>query len=198
MSRDVAEPTAVMVRTERLLLRRVREDDADDFLTWRGRPDVVRYMYQPPWTAEVAREKLASWVTHPFRATGDVLVLAVELDGVVVGEGLLKRAPGEGQVEIGYAFHPDVAGRGLATEASGALLALAFGRFGFHRAFARIDAENTASVRVAQRLGMRLEARLVENDVRPADGVWSTELVYAVLASEHEARRRTPVVSDAP
>jgi RimJ/RimL family protein N-acetyltransferase len=70
------------------------------------------------------------------------------------------------------------------------LLSLAFDTYGFHRAFASIDAENLASVRVAQRIGMRLEATLVENAVRPADGAWGTELIYAMLASEYAARRR--------
>jgi RimJ/RimL family protein N-acetyltransferase len=180
------------VRTPRLVLRPAGPDDAEAFLAWRSQPLVVRYMYQDPWTPQVAREKLTRWATAPFAGPGDVLVLAVvadDGDGPVVGELLLKWAQGAGQVEIGYAFHPDVAGHGYATEAARALLDLAFGRYGFHRAFARIDEQNAASVRLAQRLGMRLEARLVENDVRPADGVWATEVVYAMLAAEHDARR---------
>lgn len=180
------------VRTPRLVLRPAGPDDAEAFLAWRSQPLVVRYMYQEPWTPEVARERLARWAAASFAGPGDVLVLAVvpdDGDGPAVGELLLKWAEGTGQVEVGYAFHPDVAGHGYATEAARALLDLAFGRYGFHRAFARIDEQNTASVRLAQRLGMRLEARLVENDVRPADGVWSTEVVYAMLAAEHGARR---------
>jgi RimJ/RimL family protein N-acetyltransferase len=178
----------VQIETDRLRLRRVRPDDAAAFLAWRSQPEVMRYLYMPPWTPETAQTRLADWASGSFREPGDVLMLAVEADDVVVGECLLKRATGQGQVEIGYAYHPSVAGRGYATEAGRALLGLAFERFGFHRAFARIDAENVASERVVQRLGMRLEARLVENDVRPADGVWGTEVVYAMLASEWAAR----------
>jgi RimJ/RimL family protein N-acetyltransferase len=111
-------------------------------------------------------------------------VLAIESDGDVVGETLLKWAAGPRQAELGYALHPDVAGRGLATEAAGATLRLAFAAYGFHRVFARIDEENLASIRVAERLGMRQEARLLENDLR--DGVWANEVVYALLDREHE------------
>lgn len=173
------------VLTDRLSLRRVLADDAEAFLAWRSQPDVVRFMYQPPWTPQVAREKLAAWAVAPFAEPGDVLVLAIEERGRpgVVGEALLKWAQGPGQAEVGYALHPDVQGRGYALEAARAAVALAFDRFGFHRVFARIDEENTASVRVCERLGMRLEARLVENDRR--DGVWATEVVYAMLAREH-------------
>jgi len=172
--------------TERLTLRPVAPDDAEAFLAWRSSPDVVRYMYQPPWDRETAETKLRTWSSAPFEEPGDVLVLAVELDGEVVGEAMLKWAVGPRQAEIGYAVHPDVGGRGLATEAARATLGLAFGTYGFHRVYARIDDENTASVRVAERLGMRLEAHLLENDLR--DGEWSGELVYALLDREHEGR----------
>ncbi|MFI9488711.1 GNAT family N-acetyltransferase [Promicromonospora sp. NPDC052451] len=179
-----AEP-AWPLTTDRLLLRPVRPEDAEAFFVWRSRPDVVRYMYQPPWDRAAAEQKLRAWSRAPFDDVGDVIVLAVELDGAVVGETMLKWAAGPRQAELGYALRPDTAGRGLATEAARATLALAFGTYGFHRVYARIDEENGASVRVAQRLGMRQEARLVESDVR--DGEWSTEVVYAILDREFDA-----------
>ncbi|MEU4386540.1 GNAT family N-acetyltransferase [Promicromonospora sp. NPDC023805] len=169
--------------TERLRLRPVALADAEAFLGWRSRAEVVRFMYQPPWDLPTAQAKLSTWSTAPFEEVGDVLVLAIEADGGVVGEAMLKWAAGARQAELGYALHPDVSGRGLATEAARATLELAFTTYGFHRVFARIDEENAASVRVAERLGMRPEAHLLENDQR--DGVWSNEVVYALLDREH-------------
>jgi RimJ/RimL family protein N-acetyltransferase len=177
-----ADPTWP-VTTDRLTLRPVVPDDAGAFLSWRASADVVRYMYQPPWDRPTAEAKLRTWSSAPFEDVGDVLVLAVELGGDVVGEAMLKWAAGPRQAEVGYALHPDVGGRGLATEAARATLRLAFVTYGFHRVYARIDEENLASVRVVERLGMRQEARLVESDLR--DGGWSTELVYAILDREH-------------
>jgi RimJ/RimL family protein N-acetyltransferase len=173
------------VVTDRLLLRPVTPDDSAAFLTWRSRPEVVKYMYQAPWTPEVAASKLAAWSTGPFAQAGDVLVLAITLPesrGRVVGEVLLKWAAGVRQAELGYGLHPDVAGRGYAAEAAAAMLDVAFGTFEFHRVFARIDEANMASVRLVERLGLRREARLVENDM--LDGEWSTEVVYAILDRE--------------
>jgi RimJ/RimL family protein N-acetyltransferase len=149
----------------------------------------MKYLYIAPWTSAIAHERLTGWAADPFAGPGDILQLAVEAEGVVVGEVLLKWKDGQ-QAEIGYAFHPDIAGRGYATEAARALLALAFETYRFHRVYASIDTEHLASVRVAQRLAMRHEATLVENAVRPADGVWGTEVIYAMLATEHAARRR--------
>lgn len=176
------------VRTRRLVLRPVEATDAAAFLTWRSRPDVMRFMYQAPWTPEIAEAKLAEWSTSRALAkAGDAVQVAIARlrhPESLIGELMLKRAEGESQAEIGWTLHPDAQGRGYATEAAGALLHLAFGQLGFHRAFARLDEENLPSARLCARLGMRLEARHIENDRRPADGVWSTELVYATLASE--------------
>lgn len=172
--------------TERLELRPVTPRDARAFLAWRSRPEVARYMFQPPWTREVAERKLADWSGAPFTMPGDVLVLAVvDRAGDVVGEVLLKWAPGTGQVEVGYGLRPESSGVGYATEAVHAVLGVAFEVYGFHRVFARIDEENTPSARVCERLGMRCEARLVESDLRPDDGRWATELNYAILAHEY-------------
>ena len=51
-----------------------------------------------------------------------------------------------------------------------------------HRVFGQIDARNTASARVLERLGMRREAHLVENEW--VKGEWTDEVIYAVLAAE--------------
>jgi RimJ/RimL family protein N-acetyltransferase len=180
--------------TERLELRPVTPADADAFLAWRSRQEVARYMFQPPWTPQLAARKLVDWSGAPFSMPGDVLVLAVvdRAGRDVIGEVLLKWAPGTGQAEVGYGFRPDVAGAGYATEAVRGALGLAFEVYGFHRVFARLDEENTPSARVCERLGMRLEARLVESDIRPDDGAWATELNYAILASEHGSGRPAP------
>jgi RimJ/RimL family protein N-acetyltransferase len=52
---------------------------------------------------------------------------------------------------------------------------------------ARLDERNDASARLARRLGMRQEARLVHNEF--FKGEWSNELDFAMLADEWSARR---------
>lgn len=60
--------------------------------------------------------------------------------------------------------------------------AAAFGTLGVHRLFARLDVENTGSVGLCERLGMRREAHLIENDL---DGDrWGSEYIYAALAHD--------------
>lgn len=90
--------------------------------------------------------------------------------------------------EIGYLFHPDHSGQGFATEAVRALLGIAFGIYRFHRVTARIDARNLASMRLAERVGMRREAHLVENEW--FKGAWSDEIDYAMLPLEWPSKRK--------
>jgi RimJ/RimL family protein N-acetyltransferase len=84
--------------------------------------------------------------------------------------------------EIGFVFDPTAQGRGYATEASRPFLRVAFEDFGFHRVIGRTEARNVASARVLEKLGMRREAHLVENEW--VKGEWQSELVYAMLDRE--------------
>ncbi len=68
------------------------------------------------------------------------------------------------------------------------MLRLGFEGLGLHRIVARIDERNESSVRLARRLGMRQEARLVRNEF--FKGEWSTELDFAMLADEWYSRQK--------
>ena len=63
-----------------------------------------------------------------------------------------------------------------------AMLRLGFEELGLHRIVARIEERNEPSVKLARRLGMRQEARLVDNEF--FKGEWSTEVDFAMLAEE--------------
>ncbi|MEU7023912.1 GNAT family N-acetyltransferase [Streptomyces sp. NPDC046203] len=172
--------------TERLQLRRFTPDDFDDLYAYQSLPDGARFLYRPPLTPEQCVSGLARRVAgSAWTEDGDDLVFAVCPSGgtKVVGEIVLKLASARSrQVEIGWMMHPEYGGRGYATEAARTVAGLAFAELGAHRLFARLDALNTASVRVCERLGMRREAHLVENDL---DGErWGSEYVYAMLARE--------------
>jgi RimJ/RimL family protein N-acetyltransferase len=179
------------VRTERLLLRPLTPDDADALFAYRSRPDVCRYVPFEPMTREVIKERLASqWANTELTDEGQALTLGIEVveSGRLVGDVVLfwhSREHGRG--ELGYVVHPDFSGHGYATEAARGLLRLGFEHLGLHRIIARIDERNEPSARVARRLGMRQEARLVHNEL--FKGEWSTELDFAILAEEWLAHR---------
>jgi RimJ/RimL family protein N-acetyltransferase len=182
---------AYPIQTERLLLRPFAETDFDALLAIQSRADVARYLYWDPRTAAEVRETLDTKVrATAIIAEGDNLSLAAvsRETGEMIGDcSLLWTSAEHRQAEIGFVFHPDHHGRGYATEAAAALLALAFDDLRAHRVFGRLEARNTASARVLERLGMRKEAHLVENE--HVKGEWQSEIVYAQLESEWASRR---------
>ncbi|MEU6152023.1 GNAT family protein [Actinosynnema sp. NPDC047251] len=180
---------AYPIRTERLLLRPFTHADHAALHSWQSLPEVVRYLYGEAKTPEETTESLAlkTAVTWPAKE-GEHLSLAVEHDGRVIGETVLKWLNEEHrQGEIGYIFHPDHYGRGYATEASRVMLRLGFENLGLHRIVASCDASNGASWRVMERLGMRREAHFRHAEV--FKGAWGEEFVYAILEDEWRASR---------
>ncbi|WBB81425.1 GNAT family protein [Micromonospora sp. WMMD882] len=179
------------IRTERLDLRPFTDDDLAALHAYQSRADVARYLYWEPHDERASREALARKQRRTvLRATGDALDLAVVVreTGQVVGDVLLFWVSAEHrQGEVGYVFHPDHGGRGYATEAARMMLEIGFDVLGLHRVVGRLDARNTASARVLERLGMRREAHLIESEF--VKGEWCDELLYAMLDREWQALR---------
>ena len=77
------------------------------------------------------------------------------------------------------------------------MLELGFTCFGMRRIFGRLEPRNPASARVLERLGMRREAHLVENEW--LRGEWQSEAIYALLAREWRQQPAAPAeVGDHP
>jgi RimJ/RimL family protein N-acetyltransferase len=179
------------LRTERLVLRLFRNDDFEAVYDMQSRPEVARYLYWSPRDRSGAAKSLGEKLNcTSIRAEGDILNLAVERaeGGPAIGDLMLHYvSAAHRQAEIGYILHPDAQGQGLATEAARAIVDLAFSGLQVHRVFGQIDARNTASARVLERVGMRREAHLVENEW--VKGEWTDEVIYAVLAEEWACSR---------
>ena len=173
------------LETERLVLRPYNDSDLENLHGVYSLPGVARWLYHEASTLEESREKLGRKIAGCELTEERGLSAAVELrDGTYVGDVVLFYASVEHKTaEIGFSFHPAHQGKGYATEAARALVGWAFEQ-GFHRVIGRLEARNTASARVLERLGMRREALLVENEW--VKGEWQSELVYAML--EHEWR----------
>lgn len=172
------------VRTSRLVLRTLRPGDADAVHAYRSLPEVARYVPFEPMGPELISERMAGrWSLTRINEEGALVVGFERADtGELIGDLTLMLVSAEHRGgEIGWLLHPAHGGRGYATEAARAGLALMFGA-GLHRVVARVDARNGPSLRLCERLGMRREATLVENEW--FKGEWSDEADYALL--EHE------------
>ena len=180
------------VETTRLTLRPFTPADFDDLYAYQSRLDVARYLHWDARDHAQVREALVRQCDETsLSAEGDWLTFAVvwREAGRVVGEIGLKLVSREDRLgEIGFVFHPDCQGRGLATEAARAMLALGFGPLGWQRITGSCDARNLGSARLMERIGMRLAARRVCSDYVKGD--WIDKLVYAIPDREWKASLR--------
>jgi RimJ/RimL family protein N-acetyltransferase len=177
------------IETERLLLRPYEREDFDALLAIQSRGDVVRYLYEDPLSNDEVRALLDRRMARTSLSDeGDTLSVAVVLrtTGEMIGDCMLHWGSRQHQQgEIGFVFHPDHHGRGYATEAARTLVDYGFEEVGFHRIIGRLEARNTASARVLEKLGMRREALMIENEF--VKGEWQSEIVYAILEREWRA-----------
>jgi RimJ/RimL family protein N-acetyltransferase len=176
------------LRTARLTLRPYVSGDLDALHDIQSRPEVTRYLMYGARDRDQVRAVLQERIQAHGPERGAVNLAAVLPDsGTLIGDVVLFLGDREHrQGEIGYVFHPDYGGRGYATEAARMLLRLGFEDYRLHRIVGRLDARNTASARVLERLGMRREAHFVQNEV--VKGEWTDELVYAMLEDEWRAQ----------
>jgi len=183
------------LRTERLLLRKVREDDIDRMLEFRNRPEVYHWLMR----TETDREAFhAAWMRTLAEPRDHSMV--AELDGVVIGTASLEVHDGMGQnstdvthaaeTGIGYILDPAYAGRGFATEIAAELLRISFEQLGVRRSWAGCFADNLASCRVLEKVGMRREQHGVRDSWHAELG-WIDGATYAILADEWEGSGST-------
>ena len=136
-----------MLKTERLVLRRARPDDAAAFHAIMSDPRAMRYWSTPPHaTLDETRDWVASMVERSAMEPCSDFV--VELDGRLIGKAGCYRLP-----DIGYILHPDVWGRGYAREAMEAVIAHIFATRDLAKLTADVDPRNTASIGLLLRLG---------------------------------------------
>lgn len=154
--------------TERLILRDFVEDDWPAVLAYQSDPRYLRlYEWESRDEASV-RDFVGMFLEHQRQRPRTRFQLAVTLKddhrpdgGRLIGNaGIRLPASGSHVAEIGYELDPDHWGRGYATEAMRAVVRFGFEELGVHRIEADTVADNTASARVLEKLGLTLEGRL--------------------------------------
>ncbi|GCE48144.1 RimJ/RimL family protein N-acetyltransferase [Thermosporothrix hazakensis] len=176
----------MLLHTERLVLREFVRSDWRAVLRYQAHPLYLRYT---PWTERTEADvrsfvnMFLSWQRERPRLR---FQFAMELDGQLIGNcGIRTNMQQPWEANIGYELDSRYWGRGYATEAARELLRFGFEELRFHRICAQCIAENLASAHVLERIGMKREGHLRENEWMR--GRWWDTLEYAILESEWKA-----------
>ncbi len=174
------------LETSRLVLREFRERDWQDVHEYASDPEVVRYMDWGPNNESITRNFVRSAISQrdeePRKDFEFAVILTDHDHRLVGGCGIHVSHPERREGWIGYCFNKRFWGRGLGTEAAGALLRFGFGELGLHRVVATCDPRNVASIRVLEKIGMQQEGHFREHKL--VRGEWCDSLWYAILEDE--------------
>ena len=151
----------VTLETTHLTLRMLRESDIEAYAEMVADPEVMRFIGDgKPLSRPFAWRNLAMMIGH-WHLRGYGLWAAEERgSGQLVGRIGFWNPEGWPGFEIAWMLGRQFWGRGYATEAAGAALTFAFTQLAQPEAISLIRPENAASIRVAQRLGERLEGHV--------------------------------------
>ena len=181
------------LETPRLRLRPLASSDEADLIALDSDPEVMRYVGSPAGvkspaeTAERARLRIRETQRGDYEPLGFWRIEG-RGDRAFHGVGALIQMPAGGDnrdgaeldVEVAYRLARSAWGRGIATEAAGALVAHALGSLALLRVVAVTYPANQASQRVLDKLGFE------RRGIREYKGVQAT---YHVLTSSTWAAR---------
>jgi RimJ/RimL family protein N-acetyltransferase len=179
----------MQVITSRLLLREFVLKDWRSVLAYQREPEYLRFY---PWYNRSAVDvrdfvqQFIAWQDEAPRTRFQLAIMLGDQQEQLIGNcGLRKEYDAATEAELGYELAPWHWKQGYATEATRALLAVGFNELHLHRIFACCIADNSASVRVLEKLGMRCEGCLREQFWMK--GRWWDTLVYSILDQEWQA-----------
>lgn len=175
------------LKTARLILRDLRMEDLKDIHPLCSHPEICRYI-RPPMTWEQVenhiRDRVRPWHFEEGRWYS-LAVIRVGEEGRIIGELVFRfESRADRRIEIGYRFHPEGQGQGYAIEAVRALVELLLKELDPHKLVAYCDAQNAASIRLLQRLGMSEEG--LQREHYFLNGNWRDLRAYGLLSRDYQ------------
>lgn len=154
-----------VLRTGRLLLRRIEPEDAEAMLFLRSNPTIMQYLdREPAQTIGEAAFFIRMITEAQERNEGINWGISLADDPRLIGTiGFWRLMKEHYRAEIGYLLHPDFWGQGLVSEAMTAVMNYGFDVMKLHSVEANVNPDNKASVRILQKAGFVQEAYFREN-----------------------------------
>ncbi len=183
----------VLLETERLVLRRFTEADADDLADLDGDPEVMRFITggRPTPRDEIRDETLPRFIRAYERFEGFGVWAAIEkATGGFIGwfEFYPPEGCGPEEAELGYRLRPSAWGKGYATEGSRALIRKGFTDLGVRRVVAETMVVNAASRRVMEKAGLAYVRTFHAEWPWPIEGDEHGDVEYALTKADWELR----------
>jgi RimJ/RimL family protein N-acetyltransferase len=192
----------IFLETERLILRRFTEDDADNLVELDSDPDVMRYITGGATTPREVIEQDVLPVFLAYYERGDrygFWAVVEKSTGDFLGWFHFRPPHGSDDpdvAELGYRLRKAAWGKGYATEGSRALVDKGFAELGVKQVIARAYGDHTASRRVMEKAGLSFERyfrftpeQLEAEGIAPEDYWDGDDVEYALDRAEWERQQ---------
>lgn len=165
------------IETERLVLRQITIDDAEDMYLYASNEEVTRYVtWDTHSSLSDTNEFINSFLPHYDAPWG----IELKENGKFIGTvHFVWWQPKHNSAEIGYVLSKEYWGKGLITEAAKAIIPFGFESMNLVRIQARCFLENEGSERVMVKLGMSFEG--ISRKVMYVKGEYKDLKVYSLL-----------------
>lgn len=174
--------------TERLVLRDITIEDQQDIFDYRSDAEANRFQGWIPETLEEV-ENFILRNTKEFNQPESwyqLLITDKETKTVIGDIGVHFTGDENAQVELGITLNTSFQGKGYASEALKGIISHLFDDLHKHRITASVDPDNTASILLMERIGLRKEGHFVKSLFWK--NKWVDDVIYAVLREEWLAR----------
>ena len=177
------------VKTERLLIRPINVDDIQDFYEILSQEEVVEYLPEDVMSMEEVKE-IISWLNDCYEKNTleniikfTVVIVHKENNKVIgwCGVGPLEYDPSD--MELFYGIRKEYWGKGIATEASKAMLHYGFDTIGLEKIVAVVKPENVASKKVIEKIGMTYQKKI--QNLPKKYSFYEGELYYSLSKGEY-------------
>lgn len=170
-----------ILETERLVLRRVNENDANEIFALRSNPETMKYIPRPlVKSTDDALEHIAMIDAKIESNEGINWAITYKDNPKLIGIiGHYRIKPEHFRAEVGYMLLPEYHGKGIISEAIKEVVNYGFNEMKLHSIEAIIDPENFGSARVLEKNNFVKEAHLKENEFY--EGRFLDTVIYSIL-----------------
>lgn len=168
--------------TDRLMIRRFKEDDWKDLYEYLSDKEVVEFEPYDIYSEDQAKEEAIK-----RKNNNSFYAVCLKENEKLIGNLYLGKEDFD-TWELGFVFNKKYQGQGYVTEGAKALLDYAFTHLGARRIIAMCSPKNDRSWKLLERINMRREGILLQNVYFKTDSngepIWLDTYVYAMLKSE--------------
>jgi len=177
-----------IVETERLVLRKLNLEDANDYFEFASNPLVTTYTW---WDYHQSLEESVKYIKqvnekYNTREAFHWGIVDKETNKIIGRTGYVSIDRFHERVEIGFALSCDYWNQGIITEATKPLIKYGFEVLELNRIEARCNTENLGSEKVMIKLGMQFEGILRQQ--LKVKGKYTDQKMYAILKKEYRGQ----------